>query len=87
MVRIINVIPGSYWAIKKQMLKSTSQQPAKALNFSIIGSLFNRRWIVSTIIVAIASMVMIRLGIWQLDRLEQRRIFNSQVMLKSTNQL
>ncbi|MFC1996506.1 SURF1 family protein, partial [Chloroflexota bacterium] len=42
--------------------------------------LFRRPWIFVTILVVIAVAVMIRLGIWQLDRLEQRRAFNTQVL-------
>ncbi len=33
---------------------------------------FTRRWILSTIVVIIASLVMVRLGFWQLDRHNQR---------------
>lgn len=40
---------------------------------------FSRRWWKTTILVIIAIGVMIRLGIWQLDRLEQRRSFNVRV--------
>jgi len=42
--------------------------------------LFRRPWIFVTIMVIIAAAVMIRLGIWQLDRLEGRRAFNAQVL-------
>ncbi len=42
--------------------------------------LFTRRWILATLLAYIAVGVMIRLGIWQIDRLEQRRAFNAQVM-------
>lgn len=66
------------------MLDSTSKKPAKLINLGFIGALISRRWIVSTIIVAVASVVMIRLGIWQLDRLEQRRTFNSRVLEQIT---
>jgi len=41
--------------------------------------LFNRHWIKTTILVVAAITVMVRLGIWQLDRLEQRRAFNARV--------
>lgn len=34
------------------------------------------RWMLTTIIVIIGVFVLIRLGFWQLDRLEQRRAFN-----------
>lgn len=40
---------------------------------------FSRRWWFATLLVLAAAAVMIRLGIWQLDRLEQRRAFNTQV--------
>lgn len=46
--------------------------------FSIL-RLFSRRWIFATLLVIIAMSVMVRLGIWQLDRLEQRRAFNERV--------
>jgi surfeit locus 1 family protein len=45
----------------------------------MISRLFRRPWIFVTILVVIAASVMIRLGIWQLDRLEGRRAFNAQV--------
>jgi surfeit locus 1 family protein len=41
--------------------------------------LVSRRWILATILVIIGMMVTARLGVWQLDRLEQRRAFNSRV--------
>jgi surfeit locus 1 family protein len=46
----------------------------------MISRLFRRPWIFVTILVIIAALVMIRLGIWQLDRLEQRRAFNTRVL-------
>lgn len=45
-----------------------------------LGRLFlSFRFWATTILVLIAMAVMIRLGIWQLDRLEQRRAFNARV--------
>jgi surfeit locus 1 family protein len=41
--------------------------------------LFSRRWIVATLLVLLAAAVCARLGIWQLDRLAQRRTFNARV--------
>jgi surfeit locus 1 family protein len=41
--------------------------------------MFSRSWILATLLVFAGTAVCIRLGIWQLDRLEQRRAFNSQV--------
>lgn len=46
--------------------------------FSIL-RLVSRRWVFATVLVIIAMGVMVRLGIWQLDRLEQRRTFNARV--------
>jgi surfeit locus 1 family protein len=45
-----------------------------------VSTFFRRPWIFITILVLIAAAVMIRLGIWQLDRLEGRRAFNAQVL-------
>jgi surfeit locus 1 family protein len=41
--------------------------------------LFSRRWILATLLVIAAMGVMVRLGIWQLNRLAQRRAFNARV--------
>lgn len=45
----------------------------------ILGSLFSRRWILTTLLVLAATGVMARLGMWQLDRLAERRAFNTRV--------
>lgn len=45
----------------------------------MIRSFFSKRWLPLTIFALIAIAVTIRLGIWQLDRLEQRRAFNARV--------
>jgi surfeit locus 1 family protein len=45
----------------------------------IVRRLFNRRWLATTLLVILAVGVMIRLGVWQLDRLHQRRAFNARV--------
>jgi surfeit locus 1 family protein len=42
--------------------------------------MFSRKWILTTLLVVAAVAVMARLGIWQLDRLAQRRAFNSRVL-------
>ena len=41
--------------------------------------LFSRQWWKSTILVIAAAAVMVWLGFWQLDRLEQRKAFNARV--------
>ncbi len=43
----------------------------------MIARLFSRAWWWKTLIVLAAMAVMIRLGFWQLDRLEQRQAFNA----------
>lgn len=42
--------------------------------------MFTRVWILTTVLVLAGSALCIRLGIWQLDRLAQRRIANTQVI-------
>jgi len=41
--------------------------------------LFSRRWILATLLVIAGAVVLARLGVWQLDRLAQRRLFNARV--------
>jgi surfeit locus 1 family protein len=46
---------------------------------AVFPKLFNRRWWWTTLIVIAGVYVLIQLGFWQLDRLEQRRAFNQRV--------
>ena len=39
--------------------------------------MFTRRWLLATLFVLAGTALCIRLGIWQLDRLDQRRAFNA----------
>lgn len=41
--------------------------------------LLSKRWIAATLLVIAAALIMARLGLWQLDRLEQRRELNARV--------
>jgi len=41
--------------------------------------MFQRKWLIPTLLVFAGTALCIRLGIWQLDRLQQRRAFNAQV--------
>jgi surfeit locus 1 family protein len=41
--------------------------------------MFHRKWLFTTLLVLLGTALCIRLGIWQLDRLESRRAFNAQV--------
>jgi surfeit locus 1 family protein len=41
--------------------------------------MFQRKWLLATLLVVAGAALCIRLGIWQLDRLDQRRAFNYQV--------
>lgn len=45
----------------------------------ILRAMFSRRWVLTTLLVIAGAALCIRLGFWQLDRLEQRRTFNKQV--------
>ena len=40
--------------------------------------MFQRRWLILTLLVFAGTALCVRLGIWQLDRLQQRRAFNAQ---------
>jgi surfeit locus 1 family protein len=44
-----------------------------------VPKLFSRKWWLATLIVITGVYVLIQLGFWQLDRLEQRRAFNMRV--------
>lgn len=46
---------------------------------TVLRRMFSLKWAVTTLLVLAGTAVCVRLGIWQLDRLEQRRAFNSQV--------
>ncbi len=45
----------------------------------MLRALFSRRWLLANLIVLAALAVLVRLGIWQLDRLEWRRAHNIRV--------
>lgn len=66
-----------------QVIESTNEieQRSHALRTGsrTLLAMFTRRWILATLIVVAAVAVMVRLGIWQLDRLEKRRAFNTRV--------
>ena len=44
----------------------------------IFHAMLSRKWILTTLLVLAGGVVCVRLGIWQLDRLAQRRAFNAQ---------
>ena len=44
----------------------------------LLRKIFSRTWWLATLLVFAGTLVLARLGIWQLDRLEQRRAFNAQ---------
>lgn len=46
---------------------------------SLLRKMVSWKWLLTTLLVFAGTAVCIRLGIWQLDRLEQRRAFNAQV--------
>lgn len=45
----------------------------------VLRKAISRKWFFATLLVLLGTAFCIRLGFWQLDRLEQRRAFNSQV--------
>lgn len=45
----------------------------------LLRKMLGRKWWFTTLLVLLGTALCVRLGIWQLDRLDQRRAFNSQV--------
>jgi surfeit locus 1 family protein len=56
---------------------------APRVGFELLKALFNRRWWWATLAVLLGMAVLARLGVWQLDRLEQRRARNAQIIQQS----
>ncbi|HEY6075028.1 MAG TPA: SURF1 family cytochrome oxidase biogenesis protein, partial [Anaerolineales bacterium] len=44
---------------------------------NLVLKMFSRKWILTTLLVFAGAALCARLGIWQLDRLAQRRVFNA----------
>ena len=45
----------------------------------LLRAIFSRQWMLATVLVLAGGALCVRLGIWQLDRLEGRRAFNAHV--------
>jgi len=45
----------------------------------ILRAIFSRQWFLTTVLVLAGGAICVRLGIWQLDRLAQRRAFNAHI--------
>ena len=43
----------------------------------VLRAMFSRKWILTTLFVLAGTALCVRLGIWQLDRLHQRRADNA----------
>lgn len=50
--------------------------PRVSHRFGLLGALFGRRWWWSSLVVLAAMLFLARLGLWQLDRLDERRAEN-----------
>ncbi len=46
---------------------------------TFVKKMFSLKWLFTTVLVVAGTAVCVRLGLWQLDRLDQRRLFNAQV--------
>src|SRR5512144_2822930 len=44
----------------------------------LLFKMFRRKWLLATLLVFVGTALCMRLGVWQLDRLAQRRAFNAQ---------
>lgn len=47
---------------------------------TLLRKMISRGWAFTTLLVVVGAGVCVRLGVWQLERLEQRRAFNAQVV-------
>ena len=47
----------------------------------LLATMVSRKWLLTTLLVLAGTALCIRLGIWQLDRLAQRRAFNSHISM------
>ncbi len=61
------------------MIEKINRQPVTTKSPARLLALFSRRWLPSTLLVLLGMVVLVRLGFWQLDRLEQRRDRNAQL--------
>jgi surfeit locus 1 family protein len=60
-------------------MTAVSRRPARTLHPVEWRELLRLRWILTTLLVLAAAAVLVRLGTWQLDRLNQRRAANAQL--------
>jgi len=61
-----------------------AQETTISTRFRLPGptTFFNRQWWWTTLLVLLCMAILVRLGLWQLDRLEQRRAYNADVVAK-----
>jgi surfeit locus 1 family protein len=63
---------------KERLADNIISLPGSGL--ALLRALFSRRWWWTTLVVLLGMAVLARLGIWQLDRLAQRRVHNAEVV-------
>ncbi len=68
--------------VQKTSSKKTPSVPLSELP----RALFSRRWWWTTLIVLVGIVVLARLGIWQLDRLQQRKTRNAEYLQQIANE-
>lgn len=50
------------------------------MSITLLKHLVSRRWILATLLVLLAMGVMLRLAVWQVDRLQERRALNAELL-------
>ncbi len=59
------------------------EAPRMAVSYGeTLRAIVSRRWLVATFFILLAMAGMVSLGIWQIDRLQQRRAFNAMVIAR-----
>ena len=69
----------------KEQEKSGKKTPSVPLS-ERPRTIFNRRWWWTTLIVIVGIVVLARLGVWQLDRLQQRKTRNAEYLQQIANE-
>ena len=66
------------WDLRQRLTDVIKACPSPREVRKTLALLFGPRWWWRTIILLLAMAIMVSLGVWQLDRLDQRRAFNQQ---------
>lgn len=64
-------------------MPETNLSARKTIPLQVLQAMFSRRWLLLTVVIVAGILLMVRLGLWQLDRLEQRRALNASIVART----